>query len=286
MNRIISFFSVFLLFLSVQLSFAQIPNASFESWTNGEPDQWVTSNSTPDYVPFTQTNDAHQGTYAIQGTVVSIQGFSAPIALYSGNQDNGGFAINTRPEALHGWYKFTSLSDDFMHIIVAFKKNGSGIGGGQIVLSSSKTDYTEFVVNMLWVTGDVPDTAVITFQISNSTSGFPHAGSNFIVDDLSWGTATDVENEASLPKDFELSQNYPNPFNPNTTINYKLPISGQITLKVYNILGDEVATLVNEEKPAGSYEVNFNSEKLASGTYFYKLQAGSFIETKKMILLK
>jgi hypothetical protein len=83
-----------------------------------------------------------------------------------------------------------------------------------------------------------------------------------------------------------LQQNYPNPFNPNTTINYKLPISGQVTLKVYNILGDEIATLVNEEKPAGSYDVIFNSAKIASGTYFYRLQAGSFLETKKMILMK
>jgi hypothetical protein len=104
--------------------------------------------------------------------------------------------------------------------------------------------------------------------------------------DGSFEYSNEVNVEVLTPGSFELSQNYPNPFNPNTTINYKLPISGQITLKVYNILGDEVATLVNEEKPAGSYEVNFNSEKLASGTYFYKLQADSFIETKKMILLK
>jgi hypothetical protein len=97
----------------------------------------------------------------------------------------------------------------------------------------------------------------------------------------------DVEKDTVLiPDKFDLSQNFPNPFNPSTLIKYQLPKSSQVTLKIYNVLGDEVATLVNEEKPAGSYEVIFNSAKIASGTYFYKLQAGSFVETKKMILLK
>jgi photosystem II stability/assembly factor-like uncharacterized protein len=93
-----------------------------------------------------------------------------------------------------------------------------------------------------------------------------------------------------VPNDFKLSQNYPNPFNPSTKINYQLPTAGNVTLKVYDVLGNEIATLVNEYKPAGSFEVEFNPassiKKPASGIYFYRLQAGSFVETKKMILLK
>ncbi len=88
-------------------------------------------------------------------------------------------------------------------------------------------------------------------------------------------------------------QNYPNPFNPSTKIRYTVPsvtLSGVegsfVTLKVYDILGTEIATIVNEEKPAGSYEVNFNAAGLSSGIYFYTLQAGNYVETKKMILLK
>lgn len=90
-----------------------------------------------------------------------------------------------------------------------------------------------------------------------------------------------------------LSQNYPNPFNPSTTIRYEIPEMSFVTLKVYDILGNEIATLVNEEKPAGSYEVEFNGHfglsgirVLPSGIYFYKLQAGNYLYTKKMILLK
>jgi len=89
-----------------------------------------------------------------------------------------------------------------------------------------------------------------------------------------------------LPENFLLSQNYPNPFNPTTKISYQIPERSFITIKVYDVLGSEVATLVNGEKPAGSYEVEFDAESLPSSIYFYQLQAGSFVETKKMVLMK
>jgi len=91
---------------------------------------------------------------------------------------------------------------------------------------------------------------------------------------------------STLPDQFGLEQNYPNPFNPSTTIKYSIYITEFVTLKVYDVLGNEVATLVNEEKPAGSYEVHFNAAELSSGIYFYELQTGNFVGTKKMILLK
>jgi hypothetical protein len=89
-----------------------------------------------------------------------------------------------------------------------------------------------------------------------------------------------------IPENFSLSQNYPNPFNPTTTIEYTIPQAGLVTIKIYDILGREVTTLVNEEKDRGVYTINFDASQFASGLYFYRLQAGSFIETKKMILLK
>jgi len=88
------------------------------------------------------------------------------------------------------------------------------------------------------------------------------------------------------PKEFKLEQNYPNPFNPTTTIQYQLPQDARVTLKVYDILGSEVTTLVNEEQEAGYKEVQFNGNGIASGMYVYRLQAGDFVSTKKMMLLK
>lgn len=99
------------------------------------------------------------------------------------------------------------------------------------------------------------------------------------------------EEKNIIPSNFALYQNYPNPFNPSTTISYSIPIleTGYIPsvqLKIYDVLGREITTLVNEEKPAGTYEVKFNAINLPSGIYFYRLQVGKFFETKKMILLR
>ena len=99
--------------------------------------------------------------------------------------------------------------------------------------------------------------------------------------------------DLSIPQTFSLEQNYPNPFNPSTKIKYTIPnvtlsrVEGsRVILKIYDLLGNEIVTLVNENKPAGNYEVNFNAASLPSGAYFYKIQAGSFTKTKKMILMK
>ncbi|MFZ1081908.1 MAG: T9SS type A sorting domain-containing protein [Candidatus Kryptoniota bacterium] len=100
-------------------------------------------------------------------------------------------------------------------------------------------------------------------------------------------TPTGVHNQqGNTPTIFDLNQNYPNPFNPSTTINYQLPATRFVTLKVYDVLGREVATLVNEKENAGSYAVKFDGSRLASGVYFYQLQAENFSQTKKLILLK
>jgi hypothetical protein len=109
-----------------------------------------------------------------------------------------------------------------------------------------------------------------------------------------------VENEEKLPQEFSLFQNYPNPFNPTTTIRFTIPTSplnptpyqGEehrerlIKLKIYDVLGNEIVTLVNEEKPTGEYEVEFNGSNLSSGIYFYQLRTNNYISTKRMILLK
>ncbi len=98
---------------------------------------------------------------------------------------------------------------------------------------------------------------------------------------------TDVAGEKNpLPTSFDLHQNYPNPFNPSTIIQFVIPKSSFVNLKVYDILGKEVTTLVNENKEPGYYNVNFDGYKLASGIYIYRIVAGSYISTKKMLLIK
>lgn len=97
---------------------------------------------------------------------------------------------------------------------------------------------------------------------------------------------TAVDQEEGLPTEFQLIQNYPNPFNPTTTISFSIFQAEFVTLKVYDILGREVVNLINEFKDAGNYKFNFDASKLSSGIYFYRLQAGNFVDMKKMILMK
>ncbi len=93
-------------------------------------------------------------------------------------------------------------------------------------------------------------------------------------------------NEREIPKTIQLLQNYPNPFNPVTTIQFEIPGTSQVILKIYNVVGEKVATLVSHQLPAGSYSYEWNGANVASGIYFYRLEVDGYVETKKMVLMK
>jgi hypothetical protein len=99
-------------------------------------------------------------------------------------------------------------------------------------------------------------------------------------------TTVSVEKAPGIPTEFSLSQNYPNPFNPSTSIEFAIPTQSMVELEVYNLLGERIALLISEELPAGFYKTSFSGSTLPSGIYFYRIKAGSFVETKKLMLLK
>ena len=137
--------------------------------------------------------------------------------------------------------------------------------------------------------GGIPNSSIDDLEVLELTDGY-----ELWMSCVSRGIAvlkvqyqpTIVENKNEHPKDFSLLQNYPNPFNPSTTIKYSIPQTSQVQIKIYDVLGNEIATLVSEEIPAGIYEITWSAESLPSGIYFYKLQAENFVETKKMVLMK
>ncbi|HLG32133.1 MAG TPA: T9SS type A sorting domain-containing protein, partial [Ignavibacteriaceae bacterium] len=95
-----------------------------------------------------------------------------------------------------------------------------------------------------------------------------------------------VENAPGLPDKYQLSQNYPNPFNPSTTISYSIPKEGNVVLKIYNVLGQEIKTLINQFQSAGNYKISFDASFLTSGIYFYSIRSDNFTQVKKMVLVK
>ena len=273
--------------------FAQIPNAGFEAWTTTEPDGWYTSNSAPTSLPVTRVTTAHSGTYAARGDVLPLAGFptfSLQPILMPGPKGKG-FPYSQRAAALNGWYQFVpaSGSGDQLYIIATFTKASNGIGASVGAISNAATSYRQFSLPFIYPGSETPDTCQIVIEIIGP-AGFPKVGSYFVVDDLSFGAATAVE-QSALPSAFALSQNYPNPFNPSTAISYQLSAKSFVSLRVYNVLGAEVANLVEGQKEAGRYTMNWNASSLPSGMYLYQLTAASekgevFKDTKRAVLVK
>ena len=134
--------------------------------------------------------------------------------------------------------------------------------------------------------GTTTEKSFYSFADQNPIAGKSYYRLKQIDFDGSFDYSNVIEIDLTIPIEFSLEQNYPNPFNPATRIRYTISSKQNVQLLVYNVLGKEIALLVNDEKPAGNYEVNFDASKLSSGVYFYQLQAGSFVETKKMILIR
>ena len=124
-------------------------------------------------------------------------------------------------------------------------------------------------------------------SFTDSDNGTAVGGSGTILRTTNGGVSF-VEEQVieEIPTDYNLSQNYPNPFNPSTKIKYSIPKASSVVIKVFDILGNAIETLGNEEKQTGTYEITWYAENLSSGIYYYQLQAGSFLETKKMVLMK
>ncbi|MCL6100238.1 MAG: T9SS type A sorting domain-containing protein [Bacteroidetes bacterium] len=171
------------------------------------------------------------------------------------------------------------------YVQYVWKNGGSGLGDRPFVGASDPLNpFNGVPANWQTTQGyDVPQNLRYTnAALLTAANGLP-------LGDLTWwpDKTTGVEQiPNSVPSNYTLSQNYPNPFNPSTLIEYSIPKGGFVTVKVYNLLGQEVATLVNQEQRAGSYKVDFDATKLASGVYMYQLHAGNFNLTKKMILMK
>ena len=246
-------------------------------------------------------------------------------AIDADNEKGAAYIFNRNYGGENNWGEIAKLTPSnsnqvkFFGWSVSLNDNTAIVGApfidGEFIYSSSSPGaaYVFQSDNNSWI-----ETKILTPPISNSSDFFGFAVSNDADDILLTApladslrsdagaiyfygefTPTSLNDETELPTEFSLSQNYPNPFNPTTKIKYSIPTppksspfakdrteEGFVTLKIYDILGNEVATLVNEEQAPGYYEVEFNASRFSSGVYFYRLNAGSFNQVHKMLLLK
>jgi len=203
--------------------------------------------------------------------------------IYAGTNQKGFYFS---PDGGISWYPkndFTGIiSYEYLSInSILIKGDTLLIGTSSMNGTSSGLFYSTFNNSTWYHIGRIDGVNALTYSNSYLIAG----GASIWVSTYVQIMDVDKINFPS-PQTFVLSQNFPNPFNPTTKIKYFIPKTSLVTIKVYDILGKEVTTLVNEEKSPGNYEVEFNGKSLASGIYFYRLQAGGFVETKKMILLK
>jgi hypothetical protein len=304
-------FTIILLILLTIKANSQIPNNEFENWRNVgnciEPTSWYSFYSLIDssgsYCPVTRSTDHYPtgiGSYSVRianDTAIWNSGIIPNSFLGWGMlssaklNDKPLFPITGHPKALYGYYKFLPENGDTMNINVHLYKNGVEVTSGHFQSDIIISDWMPFQIIFTDTLYTSVDSARISFSPANEPkdgSLGPLGNSVLYIDNVSFDTLiTSVANFTNeIPRKFNLNQNYPNPFNSSSVIKYSIPNSSEVTLKIFNTLGEEIETLVNDEKPVGTYEVNWNAFNLPSGVYFYRLQAGTFVQTRKMILLK
>ena len=162
-------------------------------------------------------------------------------------------------------------------------KNQPGLLIARMKLETSADKFSSEPLNLKWTDAASKFRTKIFSFVNNKNVEITNEENNIVDFGAKGGT---IQNNTELPKEFSLAQNYPNPFNPETKINYDLPISGYVSLKVYDLTGREVAILVNQQLEAGSHKVTFNGSNFASGIYFYRIQTGNFSQVKRMMLIK
>ena len=208
----------------------------------------VNASGTVAGINFTVVADTDSGADLVSGTVRDN----------SGNPVNGAFVFALDANQQVSAYGITDQNGNYTI---------AGLTPGSYSISTDKYGYTS--------------TQTSTVSLDYNSNFTSSASFTMTPTDV-----TSINSNSGTIQNYKLYQNYPNPFNPTTVIKYSVPMASRVTLKVYNILGSEVATLVNGEKAVGNYSVTFNGSNLASGIYFYQLKAGSFVQTKKLVLMK
>ena len=273
------------------MNILQSTSNQFNKIIKGESnDLWVCGYDNSSFTPLLLKSDDYGiswvNKFSIDSTALySITKTNNVILISGGKSSPGGIEMFI--------YKSTDDGEQWSKILTL---PGSVNGARFVDLSiNNNGDYIAISLNKIFFSSDQGNTwhsesfpleTLASLFFSDANTWWVTGQNSLVLKNTNSGITNIQGLHSSSPYNFYLFQNYPNPFNPSTKISYSVASLSRVILKVYDILGREVVVLVNEEKPTGRHEVNFNASSLASGVYFYQIKAGSFIQTKKLMLLK
>ena len=307
---------VLLLIVLALPMYAQIPNGGFEDWQTVEGIEipaapWVTNNLQKKplgvaFNPVTKSTDhypANVGSYSVRlenniayhsesgellpywacsygyTTAAFFPGYAGPV-----------FPVTGHPDSLCGYYKFMPQNNDTMAISVGLYYQGELVTFATYYNTATVSSWTSFSIPLpAYTQVDSAQIGFSAFYVGMGLPKGPYGNSVLYIDNVifkSTVSALETDGDAVNPVKFSLAQNYPNPFNPVTQIGYTLAHATPVQLEVFDLLGRKVATLLDTEQPAGQHRVTFDGSQFSAGVYLYRLQAGSFTQTRKLVLIK
>jgi len=285
------------------ISKAQILNSNFENWAATSnilmPSNWTFSAMDGIAIPVTRSTDSHSGTYSARGEVLSagsppVETLITPIltSIPPGSEDLG-FSVSERHYAFSGFYQYYPVEGDKFQITVIMFHETTSVGIGALSVEAGAIAYTPFTIDINYTSEEIPNTCLITFTICGPTgSNDYHEGSYFLVDELEFDSPLLFFNgPGEYNYQFILQQNYPNPFDSETEINFQVPEDINVRVKIFNILGQEIAELADRKFPIGRHSIRWNGRdnngrKVSNGIYFYQIQSGDLSQARKMYLLR
>jgi hypothetical protein len=295
---------LFILIVSFPLiSKSQIPNPDFETWTPTShilmPDNWSFMAAEGFAIPVTRITDSHSGIFGVRGEVLSagsppVETLITPILTsVPPGSDDLGFSVSERHYALTGFYQYYPVDGDKLQITVIMYHEKTPVGMGTLSIEAGAIVYTPFTIDINYTSEEIPNTCLITVTICGPTgSNDYHKGSYFLVDELEFDTPLlFLDGPGEYNYQFILQQNYPNPFDSETEINFQVPEDINVRVKIFNILGQEIAELADRKFPKGRHSIRWNGRdhngrKVSNGIYFYQIQSGDLSQARKMYLLR
>ncbi|MFI5220778.1 MAG: T9SS type A sorting domain-containing protein [Bacteroidia bacterium] len=272
----------------INVGYAQtIPNADFETWSGGSPTGWTALTNIPALSVYTvtQSADHFSGSSSVKFNTVNYAGHIYPALMTNTN----GIATSLKPVYLNGYIKSYLTGSDTFWLAVTFYSNTSGNSGGAVDRSNlNQTSWTPFHVSLAYPANFIPDTVLFYFQLHAATT------SSVYIDSISFSD-TPLGNElgAVLPGVKNISPVpvfnsfvYPDPANGNSHINFGLNSTSSVNIRIYDITGRFVKTVLNETVASGIHQADFNADELHSGIYFYTISGNGISETKKFVVNK